>query len=136
MLKLKPGGPRLTKEGQERYDTTSTSNRGKNGKGKGSGDTTSYPSHPATYDSRRKSVEFTGSADHEPGVGVAPAALHPPGTEGAPCTNQNFPTTAKEREKKKDAEDKSKRYIESGQEEAEDNRKTPRRLRREFEGSL
>ena len=52
--------------------------------------------------------ELTGSADQEPGVGVAPAALHPLGTEGTPCTNQNFPTTAKEREKKKDVEDKSK----------------------------
>ena len=54
--------------------------------------------------------ELTGSVDQEPGRrgGAYGASPPPPCTEGTPCTNQNFPTTAKEREKKKDVEDKSK----------------------------
>ena len=82
MLKLNPGGPRLSKEGKERFDTTFTSNRGKNGKGKGSGN---------AYYSKMKGTELKGDADQEPLVGEVPTAPRPHGTEGAPFTvvNQN-----------------------------------------------
>ena len=56
--------------------------------------------------------ELTGSADHEPPGGGGACGTSPTdtGTEGTPCisANQNFPTTAKEKEKQKEADNKSK----------------------------
>ena len=59
ILKLKPGGPRLNKDGQEVYDVAPTGYRWKHGPGSRSDKT----------EGTTTGIEFKGSADQEPGGG-------------------------------------------------------------------
>ena len=92
LLKLSPGGPYLTSDESVRYGADSKHSEGK---------------------VRKTSRKAKGSDDQAPAVGGACGASHA-GTNGATftianqnsTTNQNFPTTAKEKEKQKDADNK------------------------------
>ena len=87
------------------------------------------PSHPpvGVTESRNQKFhtttqELKGSADQSSGGAYGTS---PPGTDGVPFINQSFPTSAKERAKNKDAEDKSKGIENIVRKEATGNREAP-----------
>ena len=87
ILKLKPGGPRLNKEGQVVYDVAPTSYRWKRGPGSRSDKTEGT----CTKERTTTGIEFKGSVGQEQIGGGGARGTSPPGTEGAPFTiaNQN-----------------------------------------------